>query len=267
MYLACYAPSPQGRPAIEVGAHETEPTARGTIRIEFDPRLIPVQGVATTRSDLVLWVDQVGYRLPAANYSDFYGYWGAEVGWDDPLFSALERAQSVVLAPGTDQPWQLVSAGLGPALAQVKSGCATDWSAPPATAQPPAGQVTIPAAVFARVAQDCGAPAPVPPSAVQAGDLDNDGRPDFVLDWGGITCPGRWPRPLCGAANCSHYVFLSSRGYARHIDFLGTSLVIIPHPRGGLGLKLGGTFSLCGANGEFCATPYQWDGASFVERP
>lgn len=264
--FACFAPSPQGKTAWEVGAHEVEATAQGTIRLEIDLRLIPVRGDGgqARRSDVILWIDQVGYRLPEMTYSDFYGYWGVAVGWDDALFPALRGARAVILAPGTDPAWQLPVTALDATLTTLRAGCAADWSA---ASEPPAGSVAIPAQVNARITQGCSGPAPLPPDAIQAGDLDADGLADFVLDWGAINCPGAMPRPFCGAANCSHDVFLSSRGYAPPVEFLGTRLVIVPHRLGGLALQRGGTFSLCGAQGELCATPYQWNGATFVERP
>ncbi|MEO0634366.1 MAG: hypothetical protein AAFY52_09625 [Pseudomonadota bacterium] len=217
--LVCYAPSPQGRTGFEAGVHETEPTPRGTIRLEFDPDLIRLQGAAMTRRDVILWVDGTGYRLPEAGYSDFYGYWGVALGWDDPLFAAMGRARAVILAPGQDPARQINAAGLGPALAALQQGCRADWQGP---AMPPGQTVTIPRQIADAVARGCNAPVPLPAGAVQAGDLDRDGTPDFVLDWGRITCPGSLPRPFCGAANCSHNVFLSSRNYVAPLDFLGT---------------------------------------------
>ncbi|MEL7090971.1 MAG: hypothetical protein AAFN94_04475 [Pseudomonadota bacterium] len=261
--FVCFAPSPQGLSAFAAGAHETEPTAQGTIRLEFDPALIRVQGVAVARSDLILWVDGTGYRLPEARYSDFYGYWGVALGWDDPLFAALGRARTILLAPGQDPVTQIAAGGMAAALGAVQQGCRADWQGPAA----PQGQVvTIPRQVNDAITQGCNAPASLPPDAIQAGDLDRDGTPDFVLDWGRIDCPGQTLNPFCGAANCSHYVFLSSRAYARPIDLLGTSVAIID-AGGVLGLGRSGTFSLCGAQGEFCARPLVWDGTRFQERP
>lgn len=263
LHLVCYAPSPQGRSAYEVGVHETEPTPRGTIRLEFNPDLIRVHGNAVRRRDLILWVDGTGYRLPEARYSDFYGYWGVALGWDDPLFAALRTARTLMLAPGQDPVQQIGTAGLSAALAAVQRGCRADWQGPAA----PAGQVVkIPRQITDEIALGCRAPAALPPDAVQAADLDRDGAPDFVLDWGRITCPGSLPRPFCGAANCSHYVFLSSRNYLAPLDFLGTSMTIVD-AGGRLGLARTGSFSLCGAQGEFCARPLVWDGTSFQERP
>lgn len=261
--LFCLAPSLQGRPAIEVEQHEESPTGRDTLRLEIRADRIPV-GNAVSRGDVVLWLDQTGYRLPQLSWNELNNIWEVDLPYGDGLWGALGQAGSIILAPGQDQAWQLPAAALGTALEAVRAGCAADWAA--ADQRAPAS-VTIPQAMLAHVARGCSASAPIPPAAVQAGDLDRDGTPDFVLDWGGIRCPGPLARPFCGAANCSHDVFLSSRGYGTPVTLLGTSVAIVPHRSGGLALGRGGTFSLCGANNEFCAAPLVWDGASFSERP
>lgn len=263
--FACYAPSQQGKSAWDVGAHEVEATPQGMIRLEFDLRLIPATGQGTDRrGDVTLWVDQVGYRLPEMQYSDFDGYWGVPLHWDDALFAALRGAGAIVLAPGNDPAWQLPVTGIAQALEAVRTGCAADWSA----GQPArSATVSVPPQIPAHVTRGCGGAAPVPIDALQAGDLDRDGAPDFVLNWGAITCPGAVSRPFCGAANCSHDVFLSSRGYANPTAILGTGVDVVAYPDGRLALQRVGTFSLCGATGEFCAAPLVWDGASFSDGP
>lgn len=263
--LLCFAPSTQGRPSMDVEQHEETPTARGFLRIEIGPERVPL-GNAFSRGDVVIWADRTGYRLPMINWNEPHGHWEVDLAFTDPIWAALARARSMVLAPGQDQAWQLPTVGLRAAIADVTTGCAQSWEAA-AAAQAPATGLTVPPAIPARVAQGCGVAAPIPQNALQAGDLDRDGRPDFILDWGAFTCPGTLPRPFCGAANCSQDVFLSTRGYSPPLDFLGTSLTIVPHRDGGLALMRTGNFSLCGAAGERCATPLVWDGASFVERP
>ena len=264
--LVCLAPSPQGRPAVEVEQHEIRPMAPGMTRLEIGADRAAV-GNATVRSDVVLWADQTGYRLPALNFNEIDGVWQVDIAASDPLWTALGQAGSVILAPGQEQAWQLPTAGLAAALTQLQSECAQAWSAAQSAPAPAPGTVTIPAEVGARVSQGCGAPTPLPGEAVQAGDLDRDGSPDFVVNWDKIRCAGAFARPFCGASNCSQMVFLSSRRFLNPVDFLGTSLTIVPHRTGTLALRLTGSFSLCGAQGENCANPLVWDGTSFVERP
>ena len=261
--LLCLAPSLQRRPAVDVGQHETRPMARGMTRIEIGTQRIPV-GNATQRGDVVLWADQTGYRLPPLNFNEIDGVWQVDISDADPLWAGLTQARAIVLAPGQDQAWQLPVAGFASAVARLQRDCVAAWSAAQSAAP---ASVSVPPAVVARVAQGCGTPTTLPGAAVQAGDLDRDGAVDFVVDWNGITCPGPFPRPFCGAANCSQMVFLSSRAYRDPVDFLGTSLTIVPHRAGVLALRLTGSLSLCGAQGENCATPFVWDGTSFVERP
>lgn len=265
--FTCLAPSLQGRPAHEVGAHEETPMGPGMTRIEIrSDRASPV--VQFKRGDLVLWADQTGYRLPTTYFNDLAGLWEIDLPDSDGLWGALGTAGAVIFAPGADQAWQLPTQNIAQALARVQTDCDQAWRAAQAAPVAPSGQVvTLPSQMAAHVAQGCGAAAVIPGDIVQAGDLDNDGIPDFVMDWGGITCPGPLARPFCGAANCSHNVFLSTRGYLAPRDILGTSVTIIPHPAGGLALGVTGTFSLCGPTGEYCAAPLVWDGTSFVERP
>ena len=161
--LVCLAPSPQGRPAIEVEQHEIRPMTPGTTRLEIGMDRISM-GNDVIRSDVVLWADQTGYRLPTITFNELDGVWQVDLGANDPIWSALKTASSVILAPGQDQAWQLPVAGLGPAITQLQAQCAAAWSAVQTPAAP--GTVTVPAAVINRVAQGCGAPVPVPGAAV-----------------------------------------------------------------------------------------------------
>lgn len=264
--LLCLAPSLQRRPAIEVEQHEERPTARGMIRLEIGPERIAL-GNAFGRADVIMWVNQTGYRLPVLQWNELHGIWEVDLQDTDPIWSAMALATSVVLAPGQDQAWQLPVTNLNTVVDQVREGCAESWSAADAPSQPASGSVAIPAQLVSHVTRGCSAPAPIPPGAVQAGDLDRDGRFDFVLDWGAITCPGAFARPFCGAANCSHDVFLSSQGFTDPRVLLGTAVTIVPHRTGGLGLSVQGSFSLCGWEGEKCAVPLVWDGSQFTPRP
>lgn len=264
--LLCLAPSLQRRPAIEVEQHEIRPMTRGMTRLEFGTDRVEL-GNDVIRNDVVLWADQTGYRLPTIAFNEIDGVWQVDIAADDPMWSALAQARLIILAPGQEQAWQLPVAGLSDALSVLQSDCAAAWHAAEAVPAAPTGAVTVPQQVVSRISQGCGAPTPLPGSAVQAGDLDRDGAPDFVVDWGGFRCNGPFPRPFCGAANCSQMVFLSTRGYLEPLDYLGTSMTILPHREGGLALTRTGSFSLCGMQGEKCAAPLVWDGAAFVERP
>src|SRR5690606_5744981 len=52
-----------------------------------------------------------------------------------------------------------------------------------------------------------------PPYLTEAGDLNGDGRPDYVTDLSGLECVGAWSL-FCGSAGCVVTVWLSGpEGY------------------------------------------------------
>ena len=100
---------------------------------------------------------------------------------------------------------------------------------------------------------------------MQAGDLDGDGALDIVLDWGGVLCPGETRSGFCGAANCQVDLFLSSRGYAMSHSVLAVGADIVTHRSGRLGLRMGGTVSVCSQID--CSVPWLWNGVDLVQVP
>ena len=171
-----------------------------------------------------------GYVLPGPEFdllNDDAGIQPLDFG--DPLVAAL--------LDGADGRMEFHLAGRGPvafdptgvasALATAMAFCDARWAAlgqqvPPeaapvvarirgAAAPVDAGVSTLRAAADGHVFAVCGGAATAVPDYLIETEIDGDGVPDVVLDWGGISCPGSVPRPNCGAAYCSIDVFLSTR--------------------------------------------------------
>ncbi len=105
----------------------------------------------------------------------------------------------------------------------------------------------------------------IAPDALQAGDLDDDAIPDILLDWGGVLCPGETRSGFCGAANCTVDLFLSSRGYGLAHSVLAVGVDIAAHHSGRLGLRMGGTASVCSTID--CNVLWLWNGSDLVQVP
>jgi hypothetical protein len=99
-------------------------------------------------------------------------------------------------------------------------------------------------------------------------DINGDGRPDFVLDYGSFTCDGD-RRAFCGSLGCLTQVFASlpNGAYAKVIDgnfkrtdfrdVQGRPAIIVGYPG----------FS-CGKDPtDLCEVVKSWNGSAFVDMP
>lgn len=125
MNMWCNAPSPQGVPAIETGSHEEETT--GPFEF-FIPMYEPFFDWSETfeHENVVLYVDDVGYRLPPIRLNELNGT-AARVQMSDPLLPALFAASTLVLDTGQGAAYAYPVDGLRAALDQGFSYCATRW--------------------------------------------------------------------------------------------------------------------------------------------
>lgn len=281
--MGCANRAQQGLGLMETGSHETTLSAPGTLFVNFGMDLVGIPPNDWRRSDVVIWADGTGYRLPQVRWNELNANgWEGAIGIADPLVLSLLNASAIVIGAEAGPHYQLDATDMGPRLADTLRFCLSEYqrmgqSVPPALAPlmasapaapvPQAGTFEIPPQVVASVtAQACnGGSVSVSPSAYQAGDLDGDTLPDVVVNYGDVTCPNERFNPNCGAANCSHEVYVSTRGYLRPFEMLGTGLTIVPHRAGGLALQLNGTFSICGEGA--CATPWRWTGTTFEQIP
>jgi hypothetical protein len=278
--LYCANRSRQGLGLMETGSHETTLTDPGTLALNFGNDLVPIPPNQWQRSDVVIWADGTGYRLPTARWNELNANgWETSIGIADPLVLSLFSASQVIIGAEAGPHYQLDTTDMAKALTDTVQFCLSEYhrmgqpvptalqglmpSPPPA----PSGAFQIPAKVTADItAKACsGGPVAINPAAFQAGDLDHDGAPDVVVHYGDVTCPNERINPNCGAANCSIDVYISTRSYTRPFGLLGTGVGIVPHSTGRLALKISGTYGLCGVSD--CDTPWFWTGTTFEQIP
>lgn len=270
--FTCNAPSPQGRDPMETDDHETIRNGAFGMFVSLSAALAPSQEGAGALSAVTFTLDGTVYRLPPLWWNEIYGNWMVELAMADPLFGAIAAASDLVLDSGMGAAWRYPLDGLSDGLGRAMSACATGWvqagfglppalgGAAPAAAPDMVGLTTPEIDAFLR--RECGAPYTINDWAITAHDLDRDGVPDRILDWGGVTCGGAIARPYCGAAYCSIEVFLSSRPGDQQ-SFLGVGYTVTQAANGAPGLRFGGTAGGC-ARGE-CDRIFWWDGTRFRE--
>lgn len=284
--VVCNAPSQRGVPAVQVGAHEETLSGPFELRLEFGSDLISGYG---QRSDIMLWVGQQAYRLPSMWFNELSGVWELPVAMADPMVAALRQAPRLVLAPGTDQAYELPVAGINAAIQLAMQACINAWavaghtipsalnefwpavnensSAPAAPAAVSGDFLTN--AVSRRIAEGCVLGLKqIEPGGYVSGDIDQDGITDLLLDWGNVECSGtEWgqARPYCGASHCSIDIFLS-RTFQRDgiYETLAIGGGLERNVLGGLDVTLGRGLSMCDdpAFGPGCTTRLRWTGAS-----
>lgn len=280
--LSCTAPSPQGIPAIETGWHESHTTGPYGLTLELSDSLFD-WSATTVLSNVVVQLDETGYRLPPVYLDELMGT-GVKLPMADPMIQALFGATRLLLDPGQGKAYDYDLTGLAPALDQAMIHCINRWLAlghpipaaltryriegepppPVTTATATPAQAFAPPAAEAHIRGLCESDYDVNIDGVQSADFDGDGAGDFILNWSDITCRGPLgARPFCGAANCQIDIFMSSLGYAAAPSFLGISTQVVTLPDGRAGFMLSGTSFVC-ADG-YCDRPWVWTGAEFTQ--
>lgn len=266
LVFGCNAPSPQRRPLMETGDHETALNTPFGVFVHVSPQLVPRNAEAALPAAMLV-ADGTGYRLPSLWFNELDGGWMVELAMVDGLFGALSGAGELVFDTGTGQAWRYPVDGLSEGLSRIMSVCASAWvqageALPPGlggvAAVPVQGLMTP--EIDAHLRRECEAPYRIEDRGIAAHDLDRDGQVDRIVDWAGVICDGDLARPYCGAANCSIDVFLSSRpGEPQRL--LGVGYVVATAANGAVGLQLGRTAGDC-ARG-LCGQVLWWDGSRF----
>lgn len=258
----CGGRSPQGLDPMVTGNVEPSLTKPGEMGLYLSTDLIGAQSFGGgARTDVMIVVGALGYRLPAVTGNELIGTWEQHVQLTDPLVAALQSGTPMDIRTGAGGRVVLDTIGAAKSISQALEFCAIKAKTAP--------RVDLNAAVDAYIFEGCGGAASATSNYLLRGDLDRDGREDIVLDWSAVTCPGAMPRPFCGAANCSVDVFLSSifarKGLPEMYLGLGPELVMRAE---GLELIIGGTYSLCGAvQDRLPCQRYGWNGAALVSLP
>jgi hypothetical protein len=99
-------------------------------------------------------------------------------------------------------------------------------------------------------------------------DINGDGRPDFVLDYGSLTCDGN-PRAFLGSLGCLTQVFASlpNGAYAKVVDD-NVRGIDFREIQGRPAIVVGFPGFACGKDPtEVCDVVKSWNGSSFVDIP
>lgn len=166
--LSCTAPSPQGRPLVETGDHESLRTdAPFGLAVSFTIELVdPLQSEDNNLPAPQMTLDGQSYALPAMQYSDFYGVWSGISSMETPGFLELFQATELVVDPGRGTAYRYPVAGLSAALDIAFGPCLERWF-DLGNPLPP----RIQAYVIDGVAPDQPVPTPVPLSGPVAVNL------------------------------------------------------------------------------------------------
>lgn len=133
-------------------------------------------------------------------------------------------------------------------------------------------QPAVPAEVVAvrkELLEQCDGKARFQPRFQSVADLNGDGLPDYLLDYGAVVCAeGNKINRFCGSGGCTLDIFMSSPGGYRQVYGDNVRSWSIKQTRGKPVLELslhGGYCDLAGY--QPCHKRLSWDGDDFAELP
>ena len=286
MAFNCFARSVQNLPLIDTGWHETDIAPPYVTKITFSTDLMPHTPTGS-RAGVILFLDGTGYQLPRVDWNEMEGTWAVNLPMADQMFQQLQVAQTIVLQVDASTAWTLPVAGLNAALGQAGTFCANTLAArgipapgglalapraaeqavtaPAPAPAAPAGAFVLPATVQLYADSNCSGYATIGAEALKAGDLDNDGKPDVLLDWGFVRCNGESMRGFCGAANCQFDIFFSTKAYLDPLTTMAYTIDLVPHRSGRLGIR--SYTAACARQQLACDEIALWTGNGFVQTP
>lgn len=274
--MHCAARKPGQGPAMDSQWVETTIPDPWRFVLSFSDQLFP--GPAYQRDDVILFIDQTGYRLPTVYQNELAGGWEVTLSLTDPLYRAMTTGQRMVMQVGPDAAWEIPMQGAGRAIEQVVAVCAATWQR---TGNRPPNALTAPGEPGARqdvglrhwaeqsASTACSDFFTAGPNGFLTANIDGDGIPDVIVNYNDITCDNDGRRPgVCGASLCSVDVFLS-RTFARTNrpeQLLGMSAAFVDLSNGNQALSITGNLSMCQDRPD-CTFLWYWDGGQFTELP
>lgn len=183
------------------------------------------------------------------------GLWtGAPPG---ALIAALRAgSRAVVAVPGEAQVGVSLR-GSSRAISQVLDGCKRDETT--AASAPEPGRVVL----FGQlIATQCGGGYSITDDAEMTGRLDGDNTPDFVLDWGGVTCDDRSKgrgAGFCGATLCTIEIAFTETQSRQQV--LGVNPELVDRAFGQKALKTTTQGATCGGAAQVCDVIWVWNGS------
>ncbi len=151
--LRCHAPVAGPGRVIDSIWFETTIPPPDQFLIEFSEELVPLPD--GSRSDLIVFLDQTGYRLPLVYLNELAGSIETQLASADALFANLPSASRMVLQVGATLAWELPIAGLAGAVDQARRSCLLTPKAVLADPAAPDG-FTLPQQVQGHVDRQCG---------------------------------------------------------------------------------------------------------------
>lgn len=123
------------------------------------------------------------------------------------------------------------------------------------------GPATSRQAIEARIRQACDGPFTLANEALVETAFDTDETPDFLLDWGGVSCADpsiARGAGNCGAAYCAIDVHVSSAEAPQSV--LGVGFTLLPLGTGQWALQTRSIAPNCPGGAETCTVTWQWTG-------
>ena len=237
----------------------TEPklTRDNDIMISVDPSLFDT--TEDVISNISVVIDGSPFLLPSLRFNEFDGFFEAPLDINDPIFARLRSGTFAgILWRGEWIARDIPLTGSSDAIQTMAQACVAGWAAQPRI--PPNWTAST---IAAEARRYCNGPATVNTEFVIAEDVDTDDIPDLILDMREIECTEgeSWQRRgagMCGASQCSIFVYLSTNPSAEPDEILGLGAQLRTGEGGQTLIAAGAAYSTClEANLETCE--YRFD--------